>query len=50
MRTISTRLQAQTLAQTLQVACGPGSLELSNSYMDMHMASKLFTFTLTFTA
>ena len=29
------------------LACGPGSLELSKSYMDM--ASKLFTFTFTFT-
>ena len=29
------------------VACGPGSPELSKSYMDM--ASKLFTFTFTFT-
>ena len=29
------------------LACGPGSPELSKSYMDM--ASKLFTFTFTFT-
>ena len=28
------------------LACGPGSLELSKSYIDM--ASKLFTFTFTF--
>ena len=34
------------------MACGPGSPELSKSYMDMAIAlaySKLFTFTFTFT-
>ena len=34
--------------ETPTMACGPGSPELSKSYMDM--ASKLFTFTFTFTS
>ena len=36
-----------TSAANAHAACGPGSPELSKSYMDM--ASKLFTFTFTFT-
>ena len=40
-RGLACRIQTHT-------ACGPGSPELSKSYMDM--ASKLFTFTFTFTS